>query len=128
LTKTVEAIIAEDSGMLLRQRVAKLEVENSQLKATAAQSAGTISMLQRAVDIGVEDYTLLMEGNKSLLADHNDFHHHCEDLEIELAEVRSDAKKKVADLEARVKSVEAHSVDVGATGEERLRDFEDGLI
>jgi FtsZ-binding cell division protein ZapB len=128
LTKTVEAIIAEDSGMSLRQRVAKLEVENSQLKAIVAQSAGTISMLQRAVDIGVEDYTMLMEGNKSLLAEHNDFHHHCEDLEIELVEVRSDAKKKVADLEVRVKSTEAHSVDAGATGEECLRDFEDGLV
>jgi hypothetical protein len=80
------------------------------LKATAAKSTSTISTLQRVVDIGVEDYTLLMECNKSLLVE------------------RVDAKKKVADLEARVKSIEAHSVDVNAAGEERLRDFEDGLV
>jgi hypothetical protein len=85
-------------------------VENSQLKATAAKSTSTISTLQRVVDIGVEDYTLLMECNKSLLVE------------------RVDAKKKVADLEARVKSTEAHSVDVVATDEEHLRDFKDGLI
>jgi hypothetical protein len=62
------------------------------------------------MDIGVEDYALLMESNKSLLAEHDD------------------AKKKVADLVVRVKSTEAHSVDVVATGEEHLRDFKDGLI
>jgi hypothetical protein len=110
LTKATEAIIAKDSGALLRQRDADLEVENSRLKATAAESAGTISTLQRAVDIGVEDYTLLMEGNKNLLPE-------CDD-----------AKKEVADLEMRVKSAEAHSVDVAASSEECLRDFEDGLV
>jgi hypothetical protein len=102
LTKAVEAIIVEDSGASLRQRVVELKAENSQLKATAADSAGTISMLQRAVDIGVEDYTLLMEGNKRLVAERDDFHHCCEGLDAEVAEVRSYAKKKVADLEMRV--------------------------
>jgi hypothetical protein len=87
-----------------------------------------ISRLQRAMDIGVKDYTLLMEGNKSLLAECDDFHHHYEGLEVEVAEVRSDAKKKVADLETRVKSAEAHSVDITAADEERLRDFKDGLV
>jgi hypothetical protein len=97
------------------------------LKATVAVSIGTISTLQHTMDIGVEDYTLLMEGNKSLLAERDD-RHRCECLEVEVAEVRFDAKKKVEDLEARVKSVEAHNADVVTTDEERLRDFEDGLI
>jgi hypothetical protein len=101
LTKAAQAIIAEHSGASLRQCVAELEVEKSQLKTVAAESAGTISTLQRAVDIGVEDYTLLMEGNKCLLVERNDFRHHCEGLEVELVEFHSDTKKKVVDLEAR---------------------------
>jgi hypothetical protein len=80
------------------------------------------------VDNGVEDYNLLMEGNKNLLAERNDFCHHCEDLKVELAGVCSDAKKRIADLEARAKSTKAHSVDVAAAGKEHLRDFENGLI
>jgi hypothetical protein len=128
LTKAAKAIIAEDSGASLHQCVVELEAENSQLKATAAESAGMISTLQCAVDIGVKDYALLMEGYKSLLAQRDDFHHHCEGLEVEVAEVGFDAKKKVADLEGRVKCAKAHSVDIAATGQERLRDFEDGLI
>jgi hypothetical protein len=80
------------------------------------------------VDNGIEDYNLLMEGNKNLLAEHNDFCHRCEDLKVELAGVRSEAKKKIMDLEARAKSVEVHNVDVATSSEERLRDFEDGLV
>jgi hypothetical protein len=103
-------------------------MENSQLKATAAESADMITTLQRTVDIGVKDYALLMEGNKSLLAERDDLHHLCEGLEVEDVEVRSDAKKKVADLEMRVKSIKAHSIDIAAAGEEHLRDVEDELI
>jgi hypothetical protein len=42
------------------------------------------SRMQCAVDIGIEDYNLLMEGNKSLLVERNDFQYHCEDLQVEL--------------------------------------------
>jgi hypothetical protein len=80
------------------------------------------------VDNGVEDYILLLEGNKSLLAERNDFHYRCEDLKAELTEVHSDAQKRTADLEVRAKAAEAHSINVAATGEKRLRDFEGGLI
>jgi hypothetical protein len=45
----------------------------------------------------------------------------CKDLQAALAEARSDAKKRVANFEAKVKSVETH-------GEKHLRDFEDGLV
>jgi hypothetical protein len=54
------------------------------------------------VDNGVKDYNLLMEGNKSLLAECNDFHYRCKDLKAELAEVRFDAKKRTANMEAKV--------------------------
>jgi hypothetical protein len=45
----------------------------------------------------------------------------CEDLQAALAEAHSDIKKRVVDLEAKVKSKEA-------LDEKRLRDFEDGIV
>jgi hypothetical protein len=85
-------------------------------------------MLQCAADNGVEDYNLLMAGNSSLLAKRNDFHYRCEDLEKELAEVRSDTGKRIADMEAKVKSAEAHSIDAATVGKKQLRDFEGRLV
>jgi hypothetical protein len=76
----------------------------------------------------VEDYYLLMAGNDSLLAELNDFRYHCEDLERKLTEVHFDAKKGITDLEAKVKFAKAHSIDVAATGERQLRDFEGRLV
>jgi hypothetical protein len=46
------------------------------------------------VDNGVNDYNLLLEGNKSLLVGCNDFRYWCEDLKAELEEARYDAQKK----------------------------------
>jgi hypothetical protein len=69
-----------------------------------------------------------MDGNKSLLDEHNDFRYRCEDFQAELAGVCSNAEKRTADLESRVKSAEAHSTDIAAAGEKQLRDFEGGLI
>jgi hypothetical protein len=63
LTKAAETIIAEDSGASLRQHIAELEAEKN--------------LLQRAVENGIEDYDLLLEGNKSLLAERDDFRYHC---------------------------------------------------
>jgi hypothetical protein len=63
LTKAAETIIAEDSGALLCQRIAELEAEKN--------------LLQRAMENGIEDYDLLLEGNKSLLAERDDFRYHC---------------------------------------------------
>jgi hypothetical protein len=80
------------------------------------------------MDNGVEDYILLMEGNKGHLAERIDFRHRCEDLKVVLAVVRSDATKRITDLEVRAMSVEAHSVNVDGASEKHLRDFEDGLV
>jgi hypothetical protein len=55
-------------------------------------------MLQRSVDAGIEDYNLLMEGNKSLLVERDEFHYRCEDLKVELARDHSDAKKNITSL------------------------------
>jgi hypothetical protein len=90
------------------------------MRATVKESAEMIAMLQRSVDAGIEDYDLLMEGNKSLLAERNEFCYHCEDLNVELAKVHSDAEKIITNLEVRVKSAEAHNVDVAIAGEKRL--------
>jgi hypothetical protein len=77
---------------------------------------------------GIEDYDLLLEGNKSLLAECDDFCYHCEDLQAELVEAHSGAKKKIADLEAKVEFAKAHSADNAATGKKHLRGFDDELV
>jgi hypothetical protein len=78
-------------------------------------------MLHRAMDNSIEDYNLLVTGNKSLFSEHNELKCRCKDLQAALVEACSDAKKRVADLKAKVKTVKAH-------GEKCLRDFEDGLV
>jgi hypothetical protein len=92
------------------------------------ESAETIATLQRAMDTGIEDYNLLMDGNKSLLAEHDEFCYCSDHMETELVKIRSDAEKNITDLEARIRSAEAHSIDVAATGEKQLRDIEDELV
>jgi regulator of replication initiation timing len=57
--KAIEKFIIEDNGETLRKQVAKLELENSNLKATIVEST--------------EEYEVLQLGNASLLAERNDF-------------------------------------------------------
>jgi hypothetical protein len=64
------------------------------------------------LDDGVEDYNLLMAGNDILLAECNDLCNCTEDLESELAKVRTAAAEDVAVLKVKIESTEAHSVDV----------------
>jgi hypothetical protein len=78
--------------------------------------------------MGSEGYSLLLEGNKSLLAERIDFRCRCEDLWVELVEVRCDAKKRIADLEAKVKFAEANSIDVPVADEKHLKGFDDEHI
>jgi hypothetical protein len=80
------------------------------------------------VDAGLEDYELLMNGNKSLLAEHDALHERSEDLESELMKARASAAEDIAAFEARIKSAEAHAVDVAAAGEKNFGDFEKELI
>jgi hypothetical protein len=89
LTRATKTIIAEDSGAPLCRHIVEREDDKS--------------MLQHALDHSVEDYNVLVMGNKSLLSERNELKCRCED------------------LEAKVKTVKAH-------GEKRLRDFEDGLF
>jgi hypothetical protein len=49
-------------------------------------------------------------------------------LEARLAKVRSDFATTIASLEAKIKSVEAHVVDMAAAGKNRLSDFEAELV
>jgi hypothetical protein len=114
LTKATKTIIAEDNGAPLYKHIAELEAEKN--------------TLQHVVENRIEDYDLLLKRNKSLLADRDDFRYRCEDLQAELAEVRSGTKKKINDLEAKVESTEAHIADVAAVDEKRLKDFEDELV
>jgi hypothetical protein len=69
--------------------------------------AETIAVLQRSMDAGIKDYDLLMEGNKSALAECNALCKHSEDLESELTKARTSAEEGIASLEARIKSVQS---------------------
>jgi hypothetical protein len=114
LTRAVETIIAEDSGVSVRKRIVELEEDKT--------------TLQCAVDNAAKDYDLLIAGNNSLLAECNDLKYRCEDLEKELTEARSDTKERIDDQEIKVKSAEAYSIDIAAVGEKRLNDFQDRLV
>jgi hypothetical protein len=50
------------------------------------------------------------------------------DLESEIVKVRSSAAEDIAALEARIWSIEAHSMDVATASEKHLRDLESDLI
>jgi hypothetical protein len=67
-------------------------------------------------------------GNKNLASERNELKSRCEGLQADLAEVHSDAEKRVVVLEAKVRSIEAHNIDVASTGKKRLREFEGGLV
>jgi hypothetical protein len=75
--------------------------------------------------IAPEDYELLVEGNRKLISQHDQLKHRCESLQ---AEAHCDAEKQIADLQVRVRSAEAHRIDVAAKGEKKLRDFEGALV
>jgi hypothetical protein len=92
------------------------------------ESTETIAMLQCSVDAGIEDYNLLMEGNKSLLAERDEFRYRSSDLETEPSQVRSNAKMSVSDLETRIKSAKGHCMDAATAREKWLRVFEDELV
>jgi hypothetical protein len=114
LTRVAGTIIAEDSRVLFHRRVTELEKDKD--------------AMQRAVDHGIEDYDLLVMGNKSLASERDELESHCEGLQAELAGARYDAKKRVVVLEAKVRSAEAHNITVVSIGEKRLREFEGGLV
>jgi FtsZ-binding cell division protein ZapB len=121
--KVAEGIITDENGELFQKCITELEMENSWLRATAAKLQGsvdssgeTIATLQRAVDAGIEDYNMLLEGNKSLLAERNALRDPSEDLKSELTKTHASAAEGIAALEARIKSAEAHSMEVAATG------------
>jgi hypothetical protein len=77
---------------------------------------------------GLEDYELLMKGNRSLLAECDALHDRAKDLESELTKAHASAIENIAALEARIRSAEVHTVDVAAAGEKCFGDFEKQLI
>jgi hypothetical protein len=114
LTRATGIIIAEDSGASLQRHVMELEKDKD--------------VLQCAVDHGIEDYNLLVVGNKSLASKRDELKSRCEGLQVELAKTCFDVEKRVAALEAKVRSAKAHYIDVAAAGENRLIEFEGGPV
>jgi hypothetical protein len=114
LTKVAETIIVEESNDSLWKRITELERDKE--------------ALQRAVDHNTEDYDLMVAGNRKLASEHDQLNLHCESPQAEVAQLCSDADKHITNLEAKVKSVETHSVEIVAEGDKILRDFESGLV
>jgi hypothetical protein len=88
----------------------------------------TIITLRCSVASGLEDYYLMMEGNKSLLAERYSLHESSEDLESKLTKARASSVEKNAALEIRIRSAEANAMGVVATDEKRFCDFEKELL
>jgi hypothetical protein len=114
LTRAIGTIIVEDSGASLHRCVAEHEKYKD--------------ALQHDIDHGIEDYNLLVIGNKSLASEYDELESQCKGLQAKLAKTHSDSRKRVAGLEVKVRSAEAHNIDVASGGEKHLREFECGLV
>jgi hypothetical protein len=80
------------------------------------------------VNSRIEDYNLLQEGNKNLLAKCDELRYHSKDMDSELARVRSSVAEDIAALESRIRFAEAHSMEVATVGEKCLSNFDGELI
>jgi hypothetical protein len=107
--------------------IAELEEENSLLKTTTIElqrsvdsSAEDVASLQHSLEAGIDDYDLLLEGHKSLLAECNTLCDHPADLESALEDAKAITAKDIAALEARVISTESHVVDEAVAEENVL--------
>jgi LPS O-antigen subunit length determinant protein (WzzB/FepE family) len=109
LNKVAESIIAEGSGASFCKRIAELERDKK--------------ALQLVVDHSVEDYKMVVAGSRTISSGRDRLKIRCESLQAELVQARSDAKKRVSNLEAKVKFAEAHGVELATEGEKNLGDF-----
>jgi hypothetical protein len=100
----------------LEEEILRLEASTAVLQKTIDSSAEAVISLCRVLDLNIEDYNLLKDGNNSLLAERNTLHEQVADLDSELAGVKASTVRDIATLEAKVVSVEARAVDdVAAT-------------
>jgi hypothetical protein len=106
LTKDAETIITEDSGDSFRKHIAELERGKDSL--------------QCALDLNAEEYDFVMAGNKNLASERNQLNLHCESLHAKVAQIHSDADKRIANLEVEVKSAETDSVEIATEGNKNL--------
>jgi SMC interacting uncharacterized protein involved in chromosome segregation len=113
LTEVAKTIIAEDRGDLLQKCITELERDKDAL---------------RDVDHNSEDYDLMAVGNRKLASERDQLNLHCKSLQAEVAQVRFDAGKHIADLEAKVKSAKTRNIEIAADGDKNLRDFESELV
>jgi hypothetical protein len=69
------------------------------------------------VAVGIEDYDLLMEGNKSLLVERNALRERSEYLESKLMKAHASTVEDIAALGVRIKFAKAHTIEVAGAGE-----------
>jgi hypothetical protein len=80
------------------------------------------------VDHGAEDYEMVVAGSREVSSECDQLKIHCESLQAELVQARSDAEKRVSDLEVKVKFAEARGVEIASESEKNLGDFRSMLV
>jgi hypothetical protein len=114
LAKVAENILAEDSGASLCEHIVELEKE--------------WGALRLALDHSAEDYELVVAGSRKLSFECDQLKICFDNLQAELAQARSDTEKCISNLETKVASAEACSIEIAANGEKSLRDFQGVLV
>jgi hypothetical protein len=79
-------------------------------------------MMKAAAVEASEDYEVLQMVNSSLLSERSDARWWCEDLKNDLKMANADST--TCTLEATIKSIKTHSVEVATAGNKHLNDFE----
>jgi chromosome segregation ATPase len=116
LTKVVKRIIADRGEDGLQSRVARLEEENSRVRASSVElqvsadkSAEAVIVLRRELDSSIENYERLREDTICLSAERNVLQSRAADLEEDLARTKASATADVAALQAKVVCVSSCS-------------------
>jgi hypothetical protein len=81
-------------------------------------------VLWLTLDHSIEHYELVVASNRKLCSERDQLKIHCNNLQAELVQARSDAEKGISNLEAKVASVEAYTIEIATEGEKSLRDFQ----
>jgi hypothetical protein len=84
----------------------------------ADSSTEAITSLWQALEAGIEDYKLLKDDNKRLLADCNMLWDRVADLESDLTEAKTSATRDIAALKTNVISADTCVMDEAFVGEE----------
>jgi hypothetical protein len=67
-------------------------------------------------------------GNKKVASECDQLNLRCESLQDEMAQIHSDADKRIGDLVVKAKFAETRVVEIAVEGDKNLKDFKSGLV